>query len=269
MSKGVSQSDTLVPVKRTKVRDGLVVQWPDTHVPDHHRGAVRSLTRFIGDAQPEQVILTGDFLDCLPIGRWSADTLEEKGELFQRELDEGRRVLDGLREVYAGRVSWIPGNHEARLAKWGRTRGKALFGLRALTIPRMLGFGDLEIECPAGEIEGGPPYEFAPGVVAIHGERLGMKAGSSVTKEMERVGKSTVMGHCHRLAIVYRQNALGQIFGVEGGHLMDQRKANYLTYGLADWQMGFSVIEVVGGTSRPAVIPMKSNGSFVYQGERY
>lgn len=246
-----------------KVTEGIVVQVPDIHVPDHHERGVQNLIQFIGDQQPAAVIMTGDFLDCLSVARWSADTLLEAGSFFQKEVDEGRRLLGDLRAVYDGPVSFLPGNHEDRLSKWGATRGKGVFGLRALTIPSLLDFDGFGIETP------GAPFEFAKGVVAIHGEKLGAKAGMSVSKEMDRFGCSVVMGHCHRLAVTFRRQGDRCTFGVEGGHLMDQRKAGYLSYGLADWQMGFSVVEVSGRRITPAVVPVASDGSFTFQGDQW
>lgn len=246
-----------------KVSEGLVICWPDTHVPDQHTRAVANLTKFIGDQQPALVLMTGDFLDCLSVARWSADTLMEAGSFFQREVDEGRRILSDLRAVYDGPISFLPGNHEDRLAKWGATRGKGVFGLRALTIPGLLDFDGFGIETP------GAPFEFAKGVIGIHGERLGNKAGLSVSKEMDRFGTSIAMGHCHRLALVFRNVGGHQTFGIEGGHLMDQRKAGYLSYGLADWQMGFSTIEVHRNRVVPQIIPIRKSGSFDYQGDTW
>lgn len=251
------------------MRDGLVVQWPDTHVPDHHRGAVRSLLSFIGETKPRLVILTGDFFDMLTTARWTHDTIEENGRLLQSELDAGRRILGDLRNVYTGRIAWIPGNHEARLAKWGRTRGRGVFGIDCLTVPALANFADLNIETPGGTTDETVPWEFAPGIFAIHGTTVRKLAGYTVHAEMEKFGKSIIMGHTHRLALVHRSNPSRSIFGIEGGHLMDQRRAGYLPYGVADWQMGFSVIELRDGKAWPTVVPMDKAGGFMYQGEKF
>lgn len=248
------------------IRNGLVVQWPDTHVPDHHKGAVSALMRFIVHVQPELVIFTGDLLDGLSLARWTAETIEENGKLFQKEIDEAKRLLSNLRDVYAGRIAWMPGNHEARLAKWGRTRGRGLFGIDVLTVPNLIGFDDLGIETPAGLTEETAPWEFAPGVLAVHGTTIRKYAGYSVHAEMEKFGKSIIMGHTHRLAVVHRSNYTRSMWGMEGGHLMNQKKAKYLAYGQADWQMGFGLVNVTNGQTTPAVVPMRGNGSFDWGG---
>lgn len=245
------------------------MQWPDTHVPYHHRGAVERLTRFVGEVQPAELILTGDLPDCESPARFSAGTVVENGVLLARELDATRGLLCDIRDVYDGPMAWLEGNHELRLTKWGQTRGRAVFGLAELTIPHLLGFDDLRITTPGGYGGATKPYRFAPGVVALHGTRLGAKSGYSVAKEMELHGSSVVMGHCHRLALIFRSDTARTTWGIEGGHLMDQRRASYLLNGAANWQMGFSVIDVRGGRAYPYIVPMGKDGSFVFQGEAY
>lgn len=254
------------------VRDGLVVQWPDTHIPDHNPRAVRSMLRFLAEVQPDLVIFTGDLYDFLSVARWTADTVDEKGEHLQREIDAGWRILNEFRNVYEGRAVFLPGNHEERLAKWGRMRGKGIYGIDALKLGSLLGLDALDIETPAGADTAERAFQFAPDAVAIHGAAIHSKAGYSVTKELDRFGLATsvVMGHTHRLATVYRQAWGGKrLWGVEGGHFMDQRKANYLSYGVADWQQGFSVIHVSKGVSVPTVVPMTAGGRFVYERTAY
>jgi hypothetical protein len=36
------------------------------------------------------------------------------------------------------------------------------------------------------------------------------------------------------------------LYGVEVGNLMDRRKASYIRYGSANWQMGFAILEATG-----------------------
>lgn len=254
------------------LRDGLVVQIPDTHVPCHHPKAYRTLLNFIEEAQPDLVIYTGDFYDFAPVSRWVAGTAEERGVLLQREIDQGWRLLNDFRDIYSGPTVFLPGNHEDRLAKWLRTRGKGIEGIDALRLPKLLGLDELDISMPIGESEPAKAFQFAPDALAIHGAAIHSKAGYSVTKELDRFGlqMSVVMGHCHRLGAVYRKAWGGkQIWGVEGGHLMDPRKADYISYGMADWSMGFSVITVEKGVSTPHLVPMAANGSFSFERVRY
>lgn len=254
------------------LRDGLVVQWPDTHLPEHHPKAVRNLVSFIGDQQPDLVIFTGDLVDMLSVARWTANTADENGQHLKREIDVAKRTLAHFRAWYEGRAVFLPGNHEERLAKWGRTRGRGVWGIEALTIGALLDFDGFGIEAPVGSTEASRAFRFAPDAVAIHGAAIHSKSGYSVTKELDRFGLSTsvVMGHTHRQGIVYRRGwGDKRLWGMEGGHLMNQAKADYITYGQADWHLGFGVITIDRGVSTPQVIPMRADGSFTFERMRY
>lgn len=218
---------------------------------------------WLADVQPDRVVQVGDLYDFLSVARWSTGTLDEDGRKMQREIDAGRRYFEDLRDAYAGPYSWMQGNHEARMSSYLRTKAQGLFGVKALDVPTLMGMADFGIEVLK------QPAEVAPGVDAIHGIKLGARAGMSVDKELTRRKRSVVQGHCHRLAIVYRQVDGEERFGVESGHLMDQRKAGYLDHGLADWNMGFAVLWVDGKDVQPELVRVKQDGSLLWQGRRF
>jgi hypothetical protein len=251
------------------VRRGRVIIWPDTHFPKEHTQAFGSFLDFLAREQPALVIQIGDLLDVQSLARWSQDTTEENGQKFQHELDVTRTNLELVREVYDGPFAWIPGNHEERLIKWGRTRGRALYGLRGISVPGLLGMDDLGIARPVGDVEARAPFPFAHDTVAVHGERLGVRAAFSVDKEMTRFGGNVVMGHCHRLATVFRNVGDRATWGMEAGHLSDRKQADYVAYGEADWRMGFGVVDVDGKHTMPLVVPIRENGVFAFEGVKY
>jgi len=50
---------------------------------------------------------------------------------------------------------------------------------------------------------------------------------------------------------------------------MDRKKASYLRYGSANWQMGFAILETIGKVLTPTLVPVGSDGSFVALGKAY
>jgi hypothetical protein len=50
---------------------------------------------------------------------------------------------------------------------------------------------------------------------------------------------------------------------------MDRRKASYIRYSAANWQMGFAILESVGKNLTPTLIPVNRDGSFVALGKHY
>jgi hypothetical protein len=82
-----------------------------------------------------------------------------------------------------------------------------------------------------------------------------------------------VCGHSHRQGAVRHQTGLNgrysTIWGIEAGHLMDMRKASYLKYNSADWNMGFVVIQFGKKGHQVELIPVNQDGSFTYNKRNY
>jgi hypothetical protein len=115
------------------------------------------------------------------------------------------------------------------------------------------------------------PYAFAKGWVAVHGDEqaINSNAGLTALGAARRHGISVVCGHTHRAGVSAFTEAsggkLGRILrGVEGGHLMDIRKASY-TKGTANWQQAFIIVE----DTQVTLINLEKDGTFVVHGRRY
>lgn len=235
--------------------------WPDTHLDQHHRGAVANILQYVKDTQPDRILFLGDLVDFLSVGRWVVGQKDESGEILQRELDECDRLFTTIRSFYDGPIDFVQGNHEDRLEKYLARQAKGLEGLACLRITDLLEFDKHQINWRP------QPFQVLPGVFAIHGERLGAKGGMSVMKEVERLGVSVVMGHCHRLGLTFRKYHDRQVFGMEAGHL--QGKNSYITVH-ADWQMGFGLLHTYGKNQvLPQVVPIQPNGRFFIDGANY
>lgn len=242
----------------------LVVCIPDVHVPYQHPRAMRAITKMIGDVQPDRVIQLGDFLDMKAPARWSRGLAAEYMAGVDREAAEGFRVLSDVRAVYKGPIDFLRGNHEARLENYIRTHAPALNGI-VPKVADLLRFDDL------GVVQREQPYRLAPGVVSIHGEKLASSqsgAGQSAYKERVRHGQSVVQGHSHRLGVGY-DTADRTRFWLECGWLGDIRKADYLSFGTANWQMGFGYLIVDGSHVSPVPVPVRNDGSFYFERKEY
>lgn len=242
--------------------DKRIVIVPDVHLPDHHKPAWANVQRFIKDYAPDQVHFVGDLYDMKPVARWSRETKAECGAMLQIEQDVGNRFLGEFRDVFDGDVTLTIGNHEVRLRNYLMKYAQGLDGLRALELKEFCHFDKYNIKVMP------QPYTIAPGVAAIHGDKLGITAGASALKELRRHGKSIVQGHSHRLGVVYHTTDRRR-FAAEFGWLGDIRKASYLSFGVADWQLGFGLLTTASGESVPDLIPVQPNGSFTVRGERY
>jgi hypothetical protein len=218
--------------------------------------------RFIKDFAPDQVHFVGDLYDMKPVARWSRETKAECGKQLQIEADVGDAFLAEFRETYDGLTTITLGNHEVRLRNYLMKYAQGLDGLRVLELNEFCHFDKYDIQVK------GQPYAIAPGVAAIHGDKLGITAGASALKELRRHGRSVVQGHSHRLGVVYHTTDKRR-FAAEFGWLGDIRKASYLSFGVADWQLGFGLLTVTPHEAIPELIPVQPNGSFTVRGVRY
>lgn len=246
----------------SRLEDKRIVVIPDVHLPDHHRPAIANVFKFIKDFQPDQVHFVGDLYDMKPVARWSRETAAECGKMLQVEQDVGYRFLSEFREHFDGLTTLTIGNHEVRLRSYLMKYAQGLDGLRALELAEFCHFDKFNIKVMP------QPYTIAPGVAAIHGDKLGITAGASALKELRRHGRSIVQGHSHRLGVVYHTTDRRR-FAAEFGWLGDIRKASYLSYGVADWSLGFGLLTVTPNETVPELIPVQPNGSFTVRGVKY
>lgn len=240
-----------------------IVVVPDLQIPYHDRKALKALVRFIGDTQPDEVLMIGDVLDFPQPSRWNKDTRGEfEGSIYEDVQIAQRDLFDPLRASYTGPVKFIEGNHDERPRVYLEKYSPALAGTRAFDMDVLCDFESYRIETV------GPFYDVAPGWVATHGHKGGIRinqiAGNTAMGAARKFGKSVVMGHTHRLGIIshttgYDGKVDKTLTGMEVGNLMDQKLAGYLKGGTANWQRGFGVLEIDGRTVNPSVVPIIGN----------
>lgn len=247
----------------------LKILLPDIHIPIHHVKAVAAVLEFIGQMDPDEVHQQGDLLDAASVSRWARGTINEKNGSLQRELDALDKFWEQLRAVYGGKVSLIEdANHDRRIQMYAESQAHAFAGLRALDTKTLFHLDKYDVQLAKA------PYKIAPGVISIHGTHVRAQPGASVLAEMDKYDSSVVMGHVHRAAVVYRpRGAAGTRaprFGLEGGCLIDARKADYLGSGSPNnWQLGISLLWIDGKDVHPEFVPISDKGVLHYQGIKY
>lgn len=225
-----------------------VMFMPDLHAPHHDEAALAGFVHALTMVRPDELVILGDFIDCHAPARWSKATAAEYADTLPKELETGKAVLNMIRGVFDGPISFIPGNHEARITTYVTNYAPAVASL-VPSLPELLGFSEYQVDYHPGT------YDVAPGVIAIHGKLLSSvlgAAGQSAFKERMRHGVSVVQGHSHRLGIGWDRQDRSR-FWMECGHLADVSKAGYLDFGHANWQHGFGVLYVRDGRVFPSV----------------
>ncbi|MEV6675176.1 hypothetical protein [Streptomyces sp. NPDC051162] len=244
----------------------------DLQMPLEHKRANRAVINFVHDFQPDEVINIGDINDYTSPARWSAGKRAEYGMTVHQEAAYTRRHhLDPLRDSFDGPVTLLGSNHGERPQKYLVDRAPALYSDETYREDKLLRLDDYGVKFEP------VAYDFAPGWTAIHGHARGVSlaryAGGTAIGAARKLGRSVAMGHTHRAGIISETTGMGgskTLTGVELGHLMDVRKADYLGPArIANWQLAFGVFYVDGKTVTPTIIPVQPNGSFIVEGEHY
>ncbi|MFI9591020.1 metallophosphoesterase [Nonomuraea sp. NPDC052265] len=230
---------------------------------------MNSLHRYIHATKPDRLVIIGDFMNYAGPSRWSKDTRAEYESDVFRESELGKRFLADLRRGYDGPVDFVEGNHDANPRRYLLRYAPALAESSAFNVETLLDFDSHGIKVVRGSLN------VAPGWIAMHGHldkiRTVTVPGGTAKKFVDRLHKSVVMGHTHRLGLmphtVGTTSSNSVRWGMEVGNLMDMRRAEYLGLVTANWQSGFGMLYVEGKRVRPEVIPMDGNGSFIADGK--
>lgn len=238
---------------------------PDLQIPFHSEAMVNSMARFLAKWKPHRTIQIGDEID-LPQLRNGANTLEEA----MGNIDDDRQWTQEILEQL-GVTDVLGSNHGARVYKSLMNRLPAFTKLPEMAYHRFMGYDKMGIDYhPQG-------LTFAPGWVAIHGDSvpLSNKPAQTALNASQRLGKSVVCGHSHRLGISAVSEAFkGQygriLWACEVGNLVDLSSSGMsYTRGYANWQGGFMVGYLDGKRFSPIAVPMAQDGTFIFEGKAY
>src|SRR5690606_14038131 len=118
----------------------------DTQVPFEDKKAMAAVIRFIGEYQPDEVIHIGDVVDFPQPSRWNKDTRGEfEGSVFRDAEYAIRNLIQPLREVYAGDIGFLEGNHDERPRVYLSKYAPALAESHAFDMDILLEFDNYEI----------------------------------------------------------------------------------------------------------------------------
>lgn len=247
-----------------------VVIIPDIQSPFHNTKQTDALARFIHAIQPAALNCVGDEIDLPQVSRWHEGMAGEYAGTLQRDIDTTRQLMQSFRDAAPDvpfRVS--RSNHGSRVGTYIRKNAPALDSLRELTIEKLLGYVEM------GVTYHHEPVVIAPNTVMVHGDEKGISqdAGKTASKAVQAYGMNVVCGHTHRLGVMPtttgHSGVWKTLFGVEAGHMMLPAKASYLGAKSGNWQAGFAVLYIDGKTVVPVTVPMKSDGSFIFEGRAW
>jgi len=241
----------------------VIVCVSDLQVPYHDTKAVSALSKFIKSYKPDEVVSVGDEMDMQTISKWSKSTPLEYEKSIGKDRDTTIRVLESLKIRHM-----IRSNHTDRLYNTVMMRAPGLLGLPELELKNFLKLKELGITYHE------KPYELAPNWLLLHGDEGNVQptAGATALGLAKRAGSSVVCGHTHRAGLThYTQSYFGgkpkTIWGLEVGCLMDFKFAKYIRGGLFTWHKAFGILFVDGNKVTPQLVPVSTEGTFVFEGK--
>ena len=237
---------------------------PDLQIPLHHPKAVSNLIKMARHEKFDFVLNVGDEMDLGSQSRWAKGTKLEFAETLDEERKLGQQILYDL-----GTTDIVRSNHTDRIYQTLLKGAPSLIGLPELAYEKFMDFSSLGIKFHKRA------YEFEKGWHLAHGDEGNMSKHAGITglNLAKKWHSSVVCGHSHRQGAVRHQTGLNgrysTIWGIEAGHLMDMRKASYLKYNSADWNMGFTVLSFGKKGHQVELIPVNHDGSFTYNRRTY
>lgn len=269
-------------IKGLQLEKFLIIS--DLQIPYHDPKAVEVMLQIAEDFKPDVLVINGDFCDWRTLSDHYPARDEEGSRLvpsLKQEVAIQRGVLDEIvRRVKPGEIYWNDGNHEFRLNKmlWKQP-----------TIVQLLGFKDVAAKLTVGELMRFDAYgikytgEYPNGfwlrkeVWIEHGFNTSLKAGYTVSRLLDARNASVIVGHCERLAVVWKRAIDRKMFGIEGGNLsiLGEKggKGIYSTVPhtapeLMNHQQGFALLTRHAGQWYPEAVPIH-HGVAVWRGKVY
>lgn len=253
-----------------------IVVMPDVQAPLHDKILVNKFVDFIQDFQPTEIAQVGDFTDSTEISRWVRGKKPEFAGDLRNGFIEAQYILEDIREVFDGRFRIVRSNHDDRLELYIKScaPGLASFGDHELSFESLMHFDDYEVEFIRDGVVELVKDEWIMG----HGDEgsLSPQAGKTAFGlAKNKFGVNVVCGHTHRAGQTtesygYNGKIRRSLTGLEVGHFMDLRQAEYLDKSgrTANWQQAFGILETINGKTFPHLINVY-DGEFSYQGVMY
>lgn len=247
------------PIVKDKKEYSIVVT-SDWHIPFQDNEVLALFLDFLAEYQPDELVLNGNINDCTsfsshPRLRDLANTLrdgKEEREQWFCIAELLRLVLPDSRIIYIGSQC-----HEGWINNWVQS-SPILVEDYNYTIPGWFKLDDFGIEYvdEVYDVIGNGDLLISHGTIARN------KSGASAMASIEMEGTSTIVGHTHRLAQVYKTTSKDEVVGIESGCLC-QRTPWYHLKGkrlMMDWQQGFVLVNIKDNSFSTQLVPIIRDG---------
>jgi len=220
----------------------------DIHYPYEDRRATQIALSFLKDYKPDLLVWNGDIFDFYAVSSYEKNPKKKLD--IQEEIDYGYSQMRMWTKELGPTTKhfFISGNHETRMQRLINKNAPSLASLRSTSIESNIDFKSIGVQYV-------PNHQdlHIGDLMFIHGSVVRRHGGNSARGHYEQYGCSLLMGHTHRLAVLFKRNKFGTHSLIENGTLCDF-DVEYAPY--PDWQHGFTTIEFHGNTFVPTIRPI-------------
>jgi hypothetical protein len=187
---------------RRRSRGSVIVVCPDTHVPFHDPLAWRTFLKAVRVVEPDHFVFIGDFADFWSVSFYAKSP--DRCKMLKPEIVAVNRELDKVsalqRSGHIGRVTFVAGNHEYRLARYLTEKAPELFGL--VDLQQLFRFRSRGWDyVPYGQ-------SLTIGKMDLTHD-VGRCGKNAAQTSLEDYGSNLAIGHTHRLSTVYAGTVQG------------------------------------------------------------
>ena len=254
------EKKVICPKDKSRSDERSLVVTSDWHIPFQDNRALGLFLDFLAEYQPDELILNGNINDCTSFS--SHPRIRDLANVFKDgrvEREQWFHIADLLRTVLPdARIVYIGSQcHEGWIDQWVQASPILVEDMN-YTIPGWFRLEDYSIEYV--------PEVYDPigtgDLIISHGTIARGKSGASAMASIEMEGTSTIVGHTHRLAQVYKTTSRDEVVGIEGGCLC-QRTPWYHLKGkrmMMDWQQGFVLLNIKDNSFSTQLVPIIRDG---------
>jgi len=213
---------------------GIMAVIQDTHNPFQDQRVLREVELFLAELQPELLVKPGDLCDFYPLSKF--DKNPNRADNLQSDLESTRRMNVRQREILPNsRQIEIDGNHEDRLRRYLWSKARELAPLDALTVDKLYGLKENEIE----HIEYEEGLLINGNFMVTHGDLIRAHSAYTAKGMSDKHGGSGIHGHTHRGGNSLKRNRFG-IYGWWENFCLCSLDPDWIQN--PNWQQGFSLV---------------------------
>jgi metallophosphoesterase superfamily enzyme len=181
--------------------------------PIHDEAAITVALAVIEEMKPDQVVMVGDNLDFAELGKYL--TAAPFKQMLQASIDRATMLCAQIRAAAPhAKITWIAGNHEARMARYIQTNAEAAFGITrgratdelrdgwpVMSVPFLCRMDEFGVDYLPGYPESA--HYINSNLVVVHGDKV-VSNNSTTKKYLDNERISVIYGHIHRNEMAYR-----------------------------------------------------------------